>query len=228
MARTKHPMALARLRYARQRAQAKFRNIGFNLSFDEWYSWWMSNGVDKNQPATYASDLERYCMCRIGDVGPYALNNIYFANAVVNVLDRNNNKSLPRKQKPLTKIYKYLDCLYTRSEMIEQFGIPEDQVYRFHKDHYDRLNKEMSLRLIRRHQRDVKLLFKWWTVDDLRFRTATEAASHLGFGVEKYKRLVAKGVYSKIKAPEVPLDVLEHIRNLSPYPDPYIPEELIK
>jgi len=66
----------AKQRYSSQRSRAKDRNIPFNLTFQEWYQWWLSNGVDKDiSNGPYSSTT--LCMCRFNDVGPYELTNIY-------------------------------------------------------------------------------------------------------------------------------------------------------
>lgn len=69
-------MNKAKNAYYGHRCAARRRNIPFQLTFDEWYNWWLSQGVDKSlkQPPKSANTL---CMCRIGDIGPYSLSNIY-------------------------------------------------------------------------------------------------------------------------------------------------------
>jgi hypothetical protein len=226
MTRKKHPLALAKLKYARHKAQSKFRNIPFLLTFDEWNNWWLSNGVDKNTVAHYSNDKERFCMCRYGDIGAYELSNIYFADATENVSHRNNNKSLPKKAPVLLKIYQWNGEAVDRRQLINIHGVESDQCYRYHQNKYDIMNKEMSLRLAKRHARDVKVLVKWWTAGDQKFRTSKQASAYLNIPESRYKILVKKGQYAKIWAPIVSLDVVEHIRQYSIYPDPYIPENL--
>jgi hypothetical protein len=77
----------ARQSYAVQRWFAKKRNIPFLITFDEWYNWWLSNGVDKRLPTTPIT-ANTLCMCRHGDIGPYALTNIYCDTL------QNNSRSL--------------------------------------------------------------------------------------------------------------------------------------
>jgi hypothetical protein len=57
--------------YNKQQSRAKYRGIGWEISFDEWCAWW---GNDFDQRGRNVGDLQ---MCRIGDVGPYKLGNIY-------------------------------------------------------------------------------------------------------------------------------------------------------
>jgi hypothetical protein len=56
---------------------AKKRNIPFELTFDEWYNWWLSNGVDKSLPSVSRNTQDELCMCRKQDLGPYSIDNIY-------------------------------------------------------------------------------------------------------------------------------------------------------
>ena len=69
-------MKAARIRFNSHKQTAKQRCIDFNFTFDEWYSWWQSHGVDKNYP-TLALGGNQPCMCRYGDTGPYDLSNVY-------------------------------------------------------------------------------------------------------------------------------------------------------
>lgn len=87
--RPKHPLSLARLKYFRHKAQAKFRSIPFLFDFDEWYAWWLNEGVDKNDPdTTKHSAWDRLCMCRYNDQGAYELNNVYCAPSAQNSHDQ--------------------------------------------------------------------------------------------------------------------------------------------
>jgi hypothetical protein len=60
-----------RAAFLRQRATARRRGIEWHITFEEWLAWW---GDDIVLRGRYAQGL---CMCRTGDVGPYALSNIY-------------------------------------------------------------------------------------------------------------------------------------------------------
>jgi len=71
----------SKARYRDQRKAAAKRGIPFNLTFEEWYNWYLSHGVDKNIPQKM--NRNAWCMCRKNDEGPYELGNIY--------LDTNSN-----------------------------------------------------------------------------------------------------------------------------------------
>jgi len=76
--------------YSGQKWKSKKRGIQFNLTFDEWYNWWLSHGVDKNKPAPKKS-ASTLCMCRYGDKGAYELSNIYCATVSTNVKHQRQN-----------------------------------------------------------------------------------------------------------------------------------------
>lgn len=80
----------SRLRYNRHRAQAKFRNIPFDFTWEAWHQWWLDHGVDKNtQPVQRGSG--RLCMCRYGDEGAYTDGNVYLATHSENTSDAARN-----------------------------------------------------------------------------------------------------------------------------------------
>ena len=84
------PHYAARQRYYDQKGRAGFRNIEWELTFTEWYNWWLENGVDKNMPTTHSKD--QLCMCRYNDEGPYSLENIYCGTRSQNTKERNKTR----------------------------------------------------------------------------------------------------------------------------------------
>jgi ribosomal protein L37E len=77
---------------------AENRGIDFNLTFDEWYNWWLNNGLDRNI-SQGKRNKDTLCMCRYGDIGPYSLDNIYCATAGQNSKDMTTRYSIKRKIK---------------------------------------------------------------------------------------------------------------------------------
>jgi hypothetical protein len=71
-------MKQAKIRYNNHKQTAKCRGIEFNFTFDSWYSWWLSNGVDKN--FTTGNSASTPCMCRYNDIGAYDIANVYLGN----------------------------------------------------------------------------------------------------------------------------------------------------
>lgn len=76
-ARNKRHKATPHGRYTSHKFRARQSGIPFNLTFEEWFSYW--------EPYLELTDGVRYCMCRTGDVGPYAVGNVRIDTA------RNNN-----------------------------------------------------------------------------------------------------------------------------------------
>ena len=72
-----------------QKQSAKKRGIEFDLTFDQWISWWMSTGHFEDRGKT----VGKYQMCRFNDSGAYDLNNIYCDTVSA-------NSALPTKGKP--------------------------------------------------------------------------------------------------------------------------------
>lgn len=82
-------LSYAKLRFREHRKGARIRGVPFDLTFDQWYNWWLSHGVDRNLPRVNNSDT--LCMCRTGDQGPYNLDNIYCATKRQNTIDGHKN-----------------------------------------------------------------------------------------------------------------------------------------
>lgn len=89
-----HPDSYAKLRYARHKAQAKFRNIEWQFDFDSWYNTWLAAGYDRNTPSSEKGN-ERMCMCRIGDQGAYHPDNVF-----IGTLADNNTDAIRNGRKP--------------------------------------------------------------------------------------------------------------------------------
>ncbi|CAB5644076.1 hypothetical protein [Pseudomonas asiatica] len=68
-----------------QRNHARYRGIPWHLKFWDWWQIWESSG----KWAQRGREQGSYCMCRQGDVGPYAKDNVYIATV-------NHNTSLGR------------------------------------------------------------------------------------------------------------------------------------
>ena len=144
--RKPHPLALAKLKYHRHRAQAKYRNIGFNISFEEWYEWWLQNGVDKNTETFTLQDPDRLCMCRFGDVGAYELGNVYCETHSTNAADA--HKFPKRKQRNMRKSYQWKSRMVNILELKELAPtLTYNQISKFKPDVYDYWRRSESCRL---------------------------------------------------------------------------------
>lgn len=76
---------LSYYRYGKHKRDAGVRGIAFNLTLDEWKTWWLQQGIDKDIPSKL--DKHTLCMCRFNDTGPYELGNIYCASLSQNQKD---------------------------------------------------------------------------------------------------------------------------------------------
>lgn len=78
--------SVSRKKYSRHKALARFRGIDFDITWEDWHGWWLSNGVDKNQHDPRRG-ADRLCMARRGDRGGYTLDNVYLATIAQNNSD---------------------------------------------------------------------------------------------------------------------------------------------
>lgn len=80
----------ARQRYYDQKGHARHRGIEWELTFEQWYQWWLDQGVDKDHPTKVCG--QQLCMCRPNDKGPYSLDNIYCGTRSENTKERNKTR----------------------------------------------------------------------------------------------------------------------------------------
>jgi hypothetical protein len=69
--------------FIEQRSNARQRGIGWELTLWQWWLIWQQSGFWKNRGLGAA----KYCMCRLNDVGPYAVDNVYIATGRDNLRD---------------------------------------------------------------------------------------------------------------------------------------------
>lgn len=223
--KTTHPLSLAKLKYARHKAQAKFRNIDFNFDFDTWYQWWLSNGIDKNIKVKW-NGAYRPCMCRIGDTGPYDINNVYLANHIENVSDAIKNKKNNPRGARTDKNYRYGDKLYSLYELkdLNVIDIKDRGYYRV--ETYDQKNIKETLRLINRYNKylDHKTKKMWETPAGM-FDNIADAVKSVNVSRNIFLYRVDKGIYKKHIIRLVPT-LKEYIIQNSRYPDPYMPNDI--
>ena len=89
-------------KYNEHRQNAYRRKIEFNLTYDEWMNIWLQSGhwQDRGRGAG------KYVMCRYGDVGPYAIGNVYIGTQehngyVANVGRQQDPSSVVKRSKAL-------------------------------------------------------------------------------------------------------------------------------
>jgi hypothetical protein len=71
-----------------QRNAAKHRGIVWNMTLAEWWSVWRDSGKWGQRGRG-----QGYVMCRHGDVGPYAVGNVFIATAIENCSTRKGRRS---------------------------------------------------------------------------------------------------------------------------------------
>jgi hypothetical protein len=74
--------------YTQQKSNAKQRGVEFAITFDEWKQVW----IDSGKWGQRGRGAEKYCMCRIGDVGCYKVGNVFVGLGKHNVRDGNLGK----------------------------------------------------------------------------------------------------------------------------------------
>lgn len=75
-------------KYAAQKANASQRGIVWKLTSQDWLDFW---GTDLPRRGKHPGDV---VMARHGDVGPYALGNVYKADAADNLADARMKRSI--------------------------------------------------------------------------------------------------------------------------------------
>lgn len=76
--------------YAMQRRNANNREIGWELNLWQWWSIWKQSGKWAQRGRG-----QGYMMCRIGDVGPYSVDNIFIATGCENSSQGSKKSDLP-------------------------------------------------------------------------------------------------------------------------------------
>lgn len=79
-------------KYNSQRHAAIRRGISWELTFEQWIEWWKAT----SKYHLRGRKGHEYCMCRIGDKGPYSLDNIYCATNNQNTRDARLNGKNPK------------------------------------------------------------------------------------------------------------------------------------
>lgn len=74
--------------YVLQRKSARARGIGWEFNLWQWWTVWHESGKWDQRGCRQGC----YVMCRKGDVGPYAVGNVYIATCTQNMLDYLSHK----------------------------------------------------------------------------------------------------------------------------------------
>lgn len=80
--------------YVRHKSGSKRRGIPFRITFNQWWNWWAMDDRWSRRGRSACSLV----MARHGDVGPYAISNIYCATHAQNVRDGHFFRRRPEKR----------------------------------------------------------------------------------------------------------------------------------
>jgi hypothetical protein len=228
MAHQRHPMALAKLRYARHKAQSKYRNIQFLFTFPDWYDWWYHHGVDKNVEVKWTGNY-RPCMCRYNDLGPYEQGNVYFANHIDNVKDANHTYKMgirTKRRRSQSEIFRYGDSLVTANWMKENHGFTYLECLQYFKTpRYDEFReiefKKLRVSWLKKH--GTRFARREWQTPTGWCRQKKLAAKAWGISDPTYSKGIHLGRYqTHIAGPCLKEYIIDNTR----YPDPWWPNDI--
>jgi hypothetical protein len=78
----------ARKKFTAHKSNAKRRGIDFCMTFEQWTEMWDKSGKWPQR----GRGADKYCMCRVGDTGPYSVENVFIGKGKQNVSDGNVGK----------------------------------------------------------------------------------------------------------------------------------------
>lgn len=79
-------------KFAEQKRHARERGVVWDLTFTQWWGIWSLSGKWEKR----GNRRGGYCMCRKGDVGAYAVGNVYIGTWSQNSADRNRSVIVKR------------------------------------------------------------------------------------------------------------------------------------
>jgi hypothetical protein len=81
--------------YKAQKSNAKTRKIPFLLTFEQWLKIWNDSGkLDQR-----GRGADKFCMCRVGDMGSYEVGNVFIGTGRENVRAGNLGKEMTQEVK---------------------------------------------------------------------------------------------------------------------------------
>jgi hypothetical protein len=220
-----HPLSLARKKWARHKAQSKYRNIPFDFTFDDWYHWWLSHGVDKNVHTVW-DRKDRACMCRKGDQGGYELSNVYFGTNSDNAKHLHNNGKIDPYHRKNNRRFRWGDREINLEELEAIRGTTNDNEKRFFDVRtYDWENQHETQRLINRWNTTVRRYKKTWQVPTGIFDNLGQAAKSLNISkqhlLDRFTRKKYQRQGYKKHTELISISLEDYIRAESRYPDPH-------
>ena len=101
---TEQELKSAKAKWFAQRQNARHRGIEFDFPFEQWLDFWINSGHWTKRGVQLP---DQYVMCRIGDTGPYRIDNVVIKTNRDNVLEGNKGIAKPGNAVVLT-------CLHCR------------------------------------------------------------------------------------------------------------------
>jgi len=109
--------------YDDQKRHAEDRGIEWSMPYEDWLEIWLLSGKWSER----GRKSGQYCMCRIGDTGPYSKRNCF-----ISTTDKNQQARWENVRKLQPKVYKDVYELYTSTDL-SQYAVAEifgvDQSY---------------------------------------------------------------------------------------------------
>jgi hypothetical protein len=85
---------IAHKKYKEHAFNAKYRGIGFDISFEDWCNIWISSGKWEQR----GKGKNKYVMSRHNDIGPYAIGNVSIKSQEENTHEANAGDKNPSKR----------------------------------------------------------------------------------------------------------------------------------
>lgn len=222
--RKPHPLSLAKKKWARHKAQAKYIGIEFNFSFEAWYQWWLDNGVDKNVDVVW-DNKDRACMCRIDEKKGYEPSNVIFGTNSENVKNLHASGKYNPNRKATSRKYRWGNDIITFDELVALRGpTKEGERNFFDARYYDWENQHETDRLVNRWNTKVKRYKRLWETPAGKFDSLGEAAASVGVTNAKLLDMYQRPKYNKLFKKHkflISVTLDDYVKQHSRYPDPY-------
>lgn len=79
-------------KFAEQKRHARERGVAWELTYEQWWGIWSLS----KKWAKRGNTRGKYCMCRKGDVGAYAVGNVYIGTWSQNIQERHKVQAIKR------------------------------------------------------------------------------------------------------------------------------------
>ena len=119
----RHPLRKAKHAFQMQKCAARTRKIVWAITFEEWWGVWQKSG----KYAERGRGRGKYQMSRVGDVGPYSVENVRIITSDANLAER---EAMPGELNGMAKLteddvlaIRAAEGVLSRTEVATHFGI---------------------------------------------------------------------------------------------------------